>query len=252
LPNYYVAKSYQEWEIEGEVFEEKGRMYLKVRNPKGGTKQVRAYSETEYKRLYKETCASPASQSGVAVKTSGPNVKNILGFTEGYIWIFKGDLEHAEYWFERTPECRYHCQIGWYIVSTDTVPFDIPSCIQSIKLPWELIGNEDGTLKRKTDIENALCKIRADKESKSAFQGQVGQRLEISVKVDKVIDLEANQYGSVNHIHTFVDEKENVYIWNTASRRLNEGDNLRIRGTVKEHKNYQGVQQTIFTRCSIL
>lgn len=252
MPNYYVAKSYQTWPVEGEAFENNGKMYLKVRNPKGEVKQVRAYSETEYKRLYKETCASPASQSGVAVKTQGPVVKHILGFDEGYIWIFKGDLENAEYWFERTRECRYHCQIGWYIVSTDNVPFDIPSCIQSIQLPWELIGNEDGTLKRKTDIENALCKIRADKESKSTFQGQVGQRLEVSIRVDKVIDLEANQYGSINHIHTFIDEKENIYIWNTASRRLNEGDNLRIRGTVKEHKNYQGVQQTIFTRCSIL
>jgi transcription termination factor Rho len=132
------------------------------------------------------------------------------------------------------------------------VPFDIPSCIQSVQLPWELIGNEDGTLKRKEDIENALCLIRLDEQSKSTFQGQIGQRLEVSVYVDKVVDLAANQYGSINHLHTFIDDKENIYVWNTASRRLNEGDSLRIRGTVKEHKNYQGVQQTIFTRCSIL
>ena len=91
-----------------------------------------------------------------------------------------------------------------------------------------------------------------DKQSKSTFQGQIGQRLEVSVYVDKVVDLAVNQYGSINHLHTFIDDKENIYIWNTASRRLNEGDSLRIRGTVKEHKNYQGVQQTIFTRCSIL
>ena len=252
MPNYYVAKSYQTWPVEGEAFENNGKMYLKVRNPKGEIKQVRAYSETEYKRLYKETCASPASQSGVAVKPQGPVVKHILGFDEGYIWIFKGDLEHADYWFERTRECRFHRLIGWYIISTESIPFDIPSCIQSVQLPWELVGNEDGTLKCKEDIEKALCFIRADKLSKSTFQGQIGQRLEVSIYVDKVIDLEANQYGSINHLHTFVDEKENIYIWNTASRRLNEGDNLRIRGTVKEHKNYQGVQQTIFTRCSIL
>lgn len=247
----YVAKSYQEWEKVSDEYEVAGRRYVKVRSPKGAIKQVRVYSEVEYRKMY--PAQAPSLQNGESrPSANSPVVKNILGFQNGYIWIFKGDLDMAEYWFRQTRACRYHCQIGWYIVSTETVPFDIPSCIQSIQLPWELIGNEDGTLKRKTDIENALYKIRADKESKSTFQGQVGQRLEVSIKVDKVIDLETNQYGSANHIHIFIDEKENIYVWNTASRRLNEGDNLRIRGTVKEHKNYQGVQQTIFTRCSIL
>ena len=253
MAEYYVAKSYQELVKLTDVYESNGRMYIKIKTVKGTEKEVRAYSETEYRRLYRESpsCGNGASPS-VVVKTSGPAVKNVLGFQEGYIYIFKGDLEAAEYWFSKTPECRFHCQIGWYIVSTESVPFDIPSCIQSVQLPWELVGNEDGTLKRKEDIENALCLIRMDKQSKSTFQGQIGQRLEVSVYVDKVVDLAANQYGSINHLHTFIDDKENIYIWNTASRRLNEGDSLRIRGTVKEHKNYQGVQQTIFTRCSIL
>lgn len=251
---YYVAKSYAELEKTSSVFEENGRSYIKIKLSTGKEKTVRAYTAKEYKQLYHEDppCGNGAQPSVKVKAPAGPVVKNILGFQEGYIWIFKGDLERAEYWFEQTKECRFHCQIGWYIVSTESVPFDIPSCIQSVQLPWELVGNEDGTLKRKEDIENALCLIRMDKQSKSTFQGQIGQRLEVSVYVDKVVDLAANQYGSINHLHTFIDDKENIYIWSTASRRLNEGDSLRIRGTVKEHKNYQGVQQTIFTRCSIL
>lgn len=251
MVNYYVAKSYQEMDKLTEAYESNGKMYIKIRTPKGAEKEVRAYTETEYKRLYKELPTDGTPTLNIKAP-SGPVVKDVLGFQDGYIWIFKGDLDNAEYWFEQTPECRFHCQIGWYIVSTESVPFDIPSCIQSVQLPWELVGNEDGTLKRKEDIENALCLIRMDKQSKSTFQGQIGQRLEVSVYVDKVVDLAANQYGSINHLHTFIDDKENIYIWNTASRRLNEGDSLRIRGTIKEHKNYQGVQQTIFTRCSIL
>ena len=253
MPNYFVAKSYQGWEKLTKAYEKDGRMYVKLRTPKGAEKEVRAYSEIEYRRLYKEAVPTTDGTTAVQVqKPAAPVVKDILGFQEGYIWIFKGDLANAEYWFERTEVCRFHCQIGWYIVSTEFVPFDIPSCIQPIQLPWELVGNENGTLKRKEDVENAVCLIRMDKQSKSTFQGQIGQRLEVSVYVDKVVDLAANQYGSINHLHTFIDDKENIYIWNTASRRLNEGDSLRIRGTVKEHKNYQGVQQTIFTRCSIL
>ncbi|MBQ1988957.1 MAG: hypothetical protein II234_03520, partial [Clostridia bacterium] len=161
MANYYVAKSYQEWDKIGDVYESNGRMYLKVRNPKGTEKEVRAYSETEYRRLYKEAPCGNGAQPSVKVKApAGPVVKNILGFQEGYIWIFKGDLERAEYWFEQTPECRYHVTFGWYIVSTDSVPFDIPSCIESVQLPWGKVGNTDGTLLPKGIIEAVLNEIR--------------------------------------------------------------------------------------------
>ena len=248
---YYVAKSYQELERVTEPYEVNGKMYVKVRKHNGNIQQVRAYTESEYTKLYGRTCANPVLQATQA-SPSAPVVKDILGFADGYIWIFKGDLDRADYWFERTPAARFHCQLGWYIVSTDTLPSDIPSCIQAIKLPWEEIGNVNGTLKTKEEIQNILSIVRADKTSKSLFQGQIGQRLEVSVYVDKIIDLEANQYGRVSYLHFFVDEAENVYVWNTASRRLNEKDFIRIRGTVKEHKVFKGVQQTIFTRCSIL
>lgn len=254
MANYYVAKSYQEWDKIGDVYESNGRMYLKVKNPKGTEKEVRAYSETEYRRLYKEAppCGNGV-QPPVKVKApAGPVVKNVLGFQEGYIWIFKGDLENAEYWFSRTAVARYHTIFGWYVVSTDIVPEDIPSCIQSVKLPWNSVGNEDGTLKHKAEIESVLAAIRLDATNRSVFQGSVGDRIEVSVKVDRVVDLPANQYGSVSYLHTFIDENDNVYVWNTASKRLQENAILRIRGTVKEHKIYQGVKQTIFTRCSIL
>ena len=161
MANYYVAKSYQEWEKLTDVYESNGRMYIKLKNPKGAEKEVRAYTETEYKRLYKEAPMPKDATPSVQVKTpTGPVVKNILGFQEGYVWIFKGDLENAEYWFEKTPECRFHVMFGWYIVSTDSIPFDIPSCIESVQLPWEKVGNTDGTLLPKGIIEAVLNEIR--------------------------------------------------------------------------------------------
>lgn len=252
MAEYYVAKSYQELEKLTDAYESNGRMYIKIKTAKGTEKEVRAYSATEYRRLYREAPCGNGAQPSVKIKTSGSVVKNILGFQEGYIYIFKGDLEAAEYWFEKTPAARYHCIFGWYIISTDTIPEDIPSCIQPVKLLWDAVGNEDGTLKRKDEIESVLVAIRLDTTNCSVFQGSVGDRIEVSVKVARVVDLPANQYGSVSYLHTFIDESDNVYVWNTASKRLQENALLRIRGTVKEHKVYQGVKQTIFTRCSVL
>ena len=181
MANYYVAKSYQEWEKLTDVYESNGRMYIKVKNPKGAEKEVRAYSETEYRRLYKEAPCGNGAQPAVQIKApTGPVVKSILGFQEGYIYIFKGDLERAEYWFSKTPECRYHTMFGWYIVSTDDIPFDIPSCIESVKLPWEKVGNTDGTLLPKGIVEAAVNELRYE-NMPSQFQGAIGERLALEL-----------------------------------------------------------------------
>ena len=45
MPNYYVAKSYQEWEKLTDAYEKDGRMYIKLRNPNGNEKEARAEAE---------------------------------------------------------------------------------------------------------------------------------------------------------------------------------------------------------------
>lgn len=90
-----VAKSYQSMTILGEPFAKaNNKIYIKVKNEKTGTvREVRWYNEKEYARMY---------PGEVATDSSRFNQKNILGFQEGYITIFKGDIEKYEYWFERS------------------------------------------------------------------------------------------------------------------------------------------------------
>jgi hypothetical protein len=243
---YYVAKSYQEWERETEPYEANGKMYVVVRKPTGATKIVRAYTETEYRKMY------PADVPPVSIvetaKPQGHVVKDLLGFQKGYIHIFKGDLENAEYWFKRTSVCRFHVILGWYIVSTDEIPFDIPSCIQSVQLPWEKVGNTDGTLLPKATIQAALDELRYD-ESPSQYQGIVGERLDLTVTLTRVIDLGENQYGSTSRIYCFIDANENCYSWTTGvSKDWIVNDSLKLRGTVKQHDIVKGVKYTMLTR----
>ena len=238
---YYVAKSYKDWKRECEPFEANGKMYVTVRKPSGATKNVRAYTEAEYCKMY--PAEAPIVQNG----SNGHVVKNILGFQEGYIWIFKGDLENAEYWFQRTPECRFHTQFGWYIVSTESIPFDIPSCIESIQLPWEKVGNTDGTLLPSGIVEAVVNELRYGGHP-SQYQGTIGQRLELDLWVTRIIDLGETQYGSKT-LYLFEDEYANVYTWNTGVvKQWHCGDEIHVRGTVKSHDSYQGIRQTQLTR----
>lgn len=248
MPNYYVAKSYQEWEQLEEAYESNGRMYIKLKNPKGTVKEVRAYSETEYRRLYKEAPCGLAASPSVEIKApAGPVVKNVLGFQEGYIWIFKGDLARAEYWFEQTPECRYHVTFGWYVVSTESIPFDIPSCIESVQLPWEKVGNTDGTLLPKGIIEAVLNEIRFGGHP-SQFQGTVGSRLTLVLYLKQIETLPPTQYGAQT-IYTFEDKDANIFVWKTGvNKNWSIGDEIHCKAGVKSHDTVRGIRQTALTR----
>ena len=247
MAEYYVAKSYQEWDKIGDVYESNGRMYLKVKNPKGTEKEVRAYSETEYRRLYKEAPCGNGAQPSVIVKPTGHVVKNILGFQEGYIWIFKGDLENAEYWFEKTPECFYHVIWGWYIVSTKTIPFDIPSCIESVQLPWEKVGNTDGTLLPRGIVEAAANDLRYE-TTPSQHQGKIGERLTLELYYLSNKIHTNNQYGP-QYEYRFQDENSNIFIWTTGVAKTWEvGDLIKCKAGVKSHDTVRGIRITNLTR----
>ena len=70
-------------------------------------------------------------------------------------------------------------------------------------------------------------------------------------------------YGTETvYIHTFKDEAGNKIVWKTTSTisywdedgnlaYYEEGEKVRLRGTVKEHSEYKDEKQTVLTRCRI-
>jgi hypothetical protein len=81
----------------------------------------------------------------------------------------------------------------------------------------------------------------------SKHVGTVGEKLVVTVTVEKVIDLEG-QYG-VTHLHKMVDEAGNVVTWKASNERLDVGKTLTLLGTVKSHGEFKGVAETVLTRC---
>ena len=85
----------------------------------------------------------------------------------------------------------------------------------------------------------------------SEYVGTVGKRQDFEdLTLVKVFDF-VNDFG-VLHILKFVDKDDNLLIWKTSTwTKLEEGDQVSLRGTVKDHSEYQGQKQTILTRCAI-
>ena len=124
-----VAKSYQSLEILGEPFVSNGRWYVNVLTKKGTPKQVRWYSEKEYQRMYPDEKA----QTDNIIRI---NQKKILGFEKGYITIFKGNTYEEKEYFQMS-SARYCKFWGWYFISTEEIPDDLPEDVEPIRIPWE-------------------------------------------------------------------------------------------------------------------
>lgn len=235
-----VAKSYQSLEIVGDVFVSSGRQYVNVKMKSGALKTVRWYSDAEYRKMYPEAPAVDRS----ADPYYKPQ-KEVLGFTKGYITIFKGDTYSEIEWF-RASIARYARWWGWYIISTEEVPADLPEGIEPVQLPWELVGQEDGKLKPEHLVKEAVESIIYD-SSDSEYQGTLGERLDLYLTVERTIELDGN-YGR-STMHLMRDDCGNLYVWTTASKSWVVGSEHHIRGTVKDHRTYRNEKQTVLTRC---
>lgn len=236
-----VAKSYQDLEQICEPYTVNGRMYVKVRTKSGTEKQVRAYSEKEFVRLWGDT--APQAQSSTVTKS----LKEVLGFTKGYITIFAGDTYAALEWF-RMSIARFHKLFGWYIASTDELPQDLPPCVEPKQLLWAKVAKDDNTLLPDSAVLAAVNELIYP-PSTSQFVGKEGERIERTLVVKRVIPLESNYSPSTMHI--MVDEEGNEFVWVTSARTLEQGMVYNVRGTIKAHKVYQNTRQSYLTRCYV-
>lgn len=233
-----VAKSYQNLPIVEGPYNLNGKMYCKVRKNTGTIQQVRWYSDKEFARLY----GQPVEKKPVEFRSQ----KEVLGFEKGYITIFKGDTYPHLEWF-RASIARYARWWGWYIISTEEIPEDLPAGLEPIQLPWELVCQDDRNLKPEDAVKKAVETLVYDPGT-SEWVGSIGERIEVDIVVTKALLLDG--YYGRSTLHTMEDADGNIYTWTTSSKSWAEGSEKIIRGTVKEHKVYKNQKQTVLTRCA--
>ena len=240
-----VAKTFQTMTQLGEPYEVNGKSYVQVRNEKTGTvRQVRWYTPSEYRKLYPDSNTKAPVEEKKKDKYYRP-LCDVLGFNKGYITIFSNADEENEY-FIACAVARYSTRWGWYIPSEDEVPTDLPEGINKHILNYASVFNNPDTLKPDAEINRAIDSLIYE-PSASQFVGTIGERIEIDVMVVNAVKLE-NQYG-LSTLHVFEDTNQNQYVWATSAKSWAIGTAHHIRGTVKAHKSYRGVNQTILQRC---
>ena len=240
-----VAPSFKDFEILSEPYITNGKQYIKVRNPRTGTeRQVRFYSEAEYRKLYPDSDVKATIEEKKKDKYYRP-LRDVLGFSKGYITIF-GNTDHENDYFILNKNCRYAVKWGWYVPSEKEVPDDLPDGVISYRLNYASVFLDPDTLKPEAEITKAVDALIYE-PSPSQFVGTIGERIEIDVIVINAVRLE-NQYG-ISTLHVFEDSQKNQYIWATSAKSWAIGTAHHIRGTIKEHKSYRGANQTILQRC---
>lgn len=235
-----VAKSYQHLQTLSDPYESKGRMYIKVRTAQGFEKQVRWYTEDEYYKMYPEE-----------KKVNDPyyrSQKDVLGFENGFITIFKGNTFDAKDYLKEHG-ARYTKFWGWSFGSTVELPEDLPETLEPIRLEWSAVGLDNGNLKPEDQVKEAVDSVVCD-PSPSEFVGEINERLDLNVRIKAAIELEG--YYGKSTMHIMEDDAENVYVWTTSAKYLNPESWYHIRGTVKDHRVYKNTKQTVLTRCKVI
>ena len=282
-----VAKTYEGMEIVKEPFEENGKMYVIVRskcprcggsghysyNQMDGTKcygcmgsgikrqQVRWYTDAQ-----RATMDRAAEKRAVAAKIKQEErrikfaPRNAYGFgNAGYITIYKGDSKVISEFFKNSDidglghhAAWYNMPFGWFTPSTITVPENLPEGVEPIQITWDMVRDPEDAENlqmRENEFVSALVNFLAAEPNKSEYQGEIGDWLERDVTIKKNI-LFKGLYGD-SHMHVMEDADENVYVWSTSSKSVDEGSTIHLKMKVKEHKEYKGIKQTIVYYCKI-
>lgn len=101
------------------------------------------------------------------------------------------------------------------------------------------------------DKEEAERKAKAEK---SSYFGNVGDKvdgLEVTFKNEFFYE---TQFGGMC-IYIFEDADGHQFKWNTSSgfgTSLEKEEVITIKGTIKEHSEYNGIKQTVLTRCKLV
>lgn len=115
-------------------------------------------------------------------------------------------------------------------------------------------------------IEEERRKAEEARKAISQYVGNVGDRLTAVVKLEKEFSFEVPSFKGwgtdLKHIYIFVDAQGNKLVWKTTSclgkwiddnnyEPVQEGDELSIKATIKDHSDYKGEKQTEIQRVKI-
>lgn len=99
--------------------------------------------------------------------------------------------------------------------------------------------------KRKAEAEARKAKFQAEADATN-YVGEIGERITIIPESFRIVTSWESTFGLVA-LTKITDKDGNIYIWKSTNT-IPEGS-TEIKATVKEHSEYNGMRQTVITRC---
>ena len=289
MSEYFVSKTYQNWERIGKPFEKKGKLYTKAKcqcdrcvkgvyvcrvennqpvpHPAYGgvclkcggtgylTKEIRLYTEKEFTQ--KEAAAAKQKEKKAAeleakmkaeyadkkaawMERNGFNAEGATYIVTGDSYSIKEDLK-AEGW-------KFDSVLLWHKADPAGYEDRVIKVYDNEVIEYSAWG--EGHLK--TGAKDYIMQKMLPAEIKDLiYIGEIGEKLKkLPVSLTKHNSF-CGRYGLTN-IYEFRDEEGNYLVWFTSKILDFEiGDTVYLDGTIKEHKDYNGIPQTIVTRCKL-
>ena len=233
-----VARTYEKYPIEGEIYKKDGKNYVKVR-AKNGLKEVRWYTDAERARMDKA--------AGITVQKDimDFNARHVFGFGEqGYITLYKG--KNVKEWAENDRKnIWYNLTFGYYTPSNLELPL-LTQDVQPIKLEWNLVMAHDDRMKPHEEVQAIVAAMLND-ESESTYQGEIDAWLQKEVMVREKESKES-RFGT-KYTYTLEDSNGNTYIWETGAKDYPVAQTVSLKMKVKEHKEFKGEKVTVVWYC---
>lgn len=228
---------------------------VKVYTPEHATK-LEAQREARAKKAEAERVAKAIAERGENLRKAGFGQEEVDGVVTWVIYRVVGNT------FEIKDElkalgCKFKPQVGWYA----------PAALEGYecqRLTEKEVLKENVFIewKDKDEVEPLwIERTRAAEASPSQWVGQVGDRIDITVTIDRAFESQFQRndgwYGTTtNYMYLMHDEAGNIYKWST-SKCYNEKEMYHFRATVKDHVDYVSksgtkIKQTVITRATLV
>ena len=176
---------------------------------------------------------------------------------QGNVWVVMGDTFAIKDAIKEAGG-KFCKVIGWHfdkqVEGFETQCFGVES--------WTDV-TEVGTYKEMNtydyDLDDYIMPAPAIKAAQNAYRASqshshhvynVGDKVELSLTVKRVSGYDT-AYGWTS-VYTMEDSEGNVFVWKTAPKDMEKDETYHMKGTVKENSEWNGIKQTVLTRCKML
>ena len=286
---YFVADSYEGFELVGTPYKKSGKMYSKARqncdrcvkgvyvsrvennqivpHPAYGgvclkccgvgyiTKEIRLYTEKEKAAATraKERAAERKVEERLAnaERKKAEWLKRECFTPDGVTIVYVGSNSFDVKDQLKAEGWKYSTLLGWHIAEADVEKYGAEN-LAEVSVSDVAAFNLYGEGCWLSTAKNFVDQIRMSRrpQSKSEWIGLEKDKIKNVPVVVKSIRGFETRFGWTNII-TFLN-KENVITWLTATEiKYAVGESCYLSATIKEHKEYNGEKQTVITRAKL-